>query len=64
MASIKVRAQERAENLQAIVADVRNSGHAGLRDIAAELNRRAILTSRGGEWHATSAVRLLERLAM
>ena len=64
VASIKARAQERAENLRAIVADVRNSGHTGLRDIAAELNRRAILTPRGGEWHATSVVRLLERLAV
>ena len=58
LASIKARAQERAENLRAIVADVRNSGHTGLRDIAAELNLRAILTPRGGEWHATSVVRL------
>jgi Recombinase len=64
VASIKARAQERAENLRAIVADVRSSGHTGLRDIAAELNQRAILTPRGGEWHATSVVRLLERLAV
>jgi hypothetical protein len=49
--------------LRAIVSDVRNGGHTGLRDIVAELNRRAILTPRGGEWHATSVVRLLERLA-
>jgi hypothetical protein len=63
VASIKARAQERAENLRAIVADVRNGGHASLRDIAAELNRRAILTPRGGEWHTTSVVRLLEQFS-
>jgi hypothetical protein len=43
------------------------SGRAGggvtsVRRIAEELNRRAILTPRGGEWHATSVVRLLKRL--
>jgi len=27
------------------------------------LNRRAVLTPRGGQWHAISALRLLERLA-
>jgi hypothetical protein len=53
---------ERAENLRAIVADVRSASHTSVRDLAAELNRRSILTPRGGEWHATSVVRLLERL--
>jgi DNA invertase Pin-like site-specific DNA recombinase len=62
VASIKAHAQERAENLRAIVADVRGEGHTSVRDIAAELNRRAILTPRGREWHATSVVRLLDRL--
>jgi DNA invertase Pin-like site-specific DNA recombinase len=47
VASIKAQAQERAENLRAIVADVRGDGHTSVRDIAAELNRRAILTPRG-----------------
>jgi len=60
---IKARAQERAQNLRAIITDVRNDGHTSVRDIAAELNRRGILTARGGLWHATSVVRLLERLA-
>ena len=56
-------AQDRAQNLRAIVADVRSSGITSVRAIADELNRRAILTPRGGQWHATSVVRLLERLA-
>ena len=46
VASIKVRAQERAENLWAIVADMRNNGHTGL-DIAVELrsSRRAVAST-------------------
>jgi DNA invertase Pin-like site-specific DNA recombinase len=63
VATIKAHAQERAQNLRAIIADVRSSGISSVRAIADELNRRAILTPRGGQWHATSVVRLLERLA-
>jgi DNA invertase Pin-like site-specific DNA recombinase len=63
VASIKARAQERAENLRAIIADVCAAGTKSVRGIAEELNRRAILTPRGGAWHPTSVVRLLERLA-
>jgi hypothetical protein len=33
-----------------------------VRPIAAQLNERGILTARGGEWHPTSAARLLSRL--
>ena len=62
MEAIKAKAQRRAENLRAIVADVTAQGVAGVRAIAAELNARGILTPRGGSWHATSVVRLLERL--
>jgi hypothetical protein len=32
--------------------------------VAAELNRRGILTPRGGEWQPTTVVRLLARLAL
>lgn len=63
VAVIKAHAQERAQNLRAIIADVKAAGITSVRAIADELNRRAILTPRGGQWHATSVVRLLERLA-
>src|SRR5882757_6520998 len=63
VASIKAHARGRAENLRAIVTDVQSSGHISVRRIADELNRRAVLTPRGGQWHAISALRLLERLA-
>jgi hypothetical protein len=33
-----------------------------VRTIAKELNHRTTPTPRGGEWHPTSVVRLLERL--
>jgi len=63
VAVIKAHAQERAQNLRAIIADVKAAGITSVRAIADELNRRAILTPRGGQWHATSVVPLLERLA-
>jgi Recombinase len=63
LAAIKTRAQEHALTLRAIVADVQVAGITSVRAIADELNRRAILTPRRGQWHPTSVVRLLERLA-
>jgi len=63
VAQIKAKASERADNLKAIVEDIRAHGVASVRTMAEELNRRGILTARGGEWHPTTVVRLLERLA-
>jgi hypothetical protein len=63
LAAIKTRAQEHAPTLRAIVAGVQAAGITSVRAIADELNRRAILTPRGGRWHPTSVVRLLKRLA-
>ena len=62
VAAIKAKAHERASNLSAIIADLRAQGIKSVRTIAQELNSRAVLTPRGGEWHPTSVVRLLERL--
>jgi DNA invertase Pin-like site-specific DNA recombinase len=64
VAAVRARARDRAENLRSIIADVRSGGVTSVRQIAAELNRRAILTPRGGPWHPTSVVRLLDRLAI
>ena len=52
----------RAANLKAIVDDIRALGVTSVRAVAAELNERGVLTPRGGEWHPTSAARLLLRL--
>jgi len=62
VAAIKAKADDRASNLQAIITDLHAQGVNGVRMIARELNSRAVLTPRGGEWHPTSVVRLLERL--
>jgi DNA invertase Pin-like site-specific DNA recombinase len=62
VAAIKLKAQAHAANLQSIVEDVRSQGITSIRKIAEELNRRGILTPRGGEWQPTTVVRLLERL--
>jgi DNA invertase Pin-like site-specific DNA recombinase len=63
VAAVKANAEHRAVNLQAIIEDIRDHGITSIRDIAEELNRRDILTARGGEWHPTSTARLLSRLA-
>jgi DNA invertase Pin-like site-specific DNA recombinase len=62
VAKIKMKAQGHAENLRAIVTDVRAHGATSVRQIADALNGRDILTPRGGRWHATSVIRLVERL--
>jgi DNA invertase Pin-like site-specific DNA recombinase len=62
VAAVKANAQHRAANLQNIVDDLRAQGVTSVRNIAAELNERGILTPRGGAWHPTSAARLLLRL--
>jgi DNA invertase Pin-like site-specific DNA recombinase len=61
--AIKAKAQAHADNLRAILDDIRGQGITSVRKIASELNQRGILTPRGGEWQPTTVVRLLERLA-
>jgi DNA invertase Pin-like site-specific DNA recombinase len=64
VAAVKQRAQERAMNLRSILEDIRGEGITSIRKIAEELNRRGILTPRGGEWQPTTVVRLLARLSV
>jgi DNA invertase Pin-like site-specific DNA recombinase len=64
VAVVKQKAQEHASNLRTIVEDIRAQGITSIRKIAEELNRRAILTPRGGEWQPTTVVRLLARLSV
>lgn len=52
------RAQERAQDLSPIIADVRASGAASLRQIAAALNVRGVPAARGGAWSATQVRRV------
>jgi Recombinase len=62
VAAIRLKAQKHAENLRSILGDIRGDGTTSVRQIAEELNRRGILAPRGGEWHPTAVVRLLDRL--
>jgi hypothetical protein len=62
VAAVRANAEHRAANLRAIVDDLRSQEFTSVRTIANQLNERGILTPRGGEWHPTSAARLLSRL--
>ena len=64
VAVVQQKAQEHASNLRTIVEDIRAQGITSIRKIADELNRRSILTPRGGEWQPTTVVRLLARLSV
>jgi DNA invertase Pin-like site-specific DNA recombinase len=64
VAAVQLKAREHANNLRAIVEDIRAQGITSIRKIAEELNNRAVLAPRGGEWQPTTVVRLLARLSM
>ena len=61
VAAIKAGAERFAADLEPIVADIMRMGTASLRTIAAELNRRGIVTRRGGAWHPATVRDLLNR---
>lgn len=61
--AIKQKAKARAEDLAPILADLSEQGITSTRAIAAALNKRAVLTPQGKQWHPTSVARLLKRLA-
>ncbi len=52
-----------AENAAPVIRQVRDSGVASLRGIAAALNARGVRTARGGRWAATQVGAALERAA-
>jgi hypothetical protein len=59
--ALKTRANTRARDVLPIIEDIRASGITGLNGIAAELNRRGILTARGARWWPTTVRNLLAR---
>jgi DNA invertase Pin-like site-specific DNA recombinase len=61
-AAIARNADLHAQDLAPVVADIRAGGATSLRAIAAELNARGMLTRRGGRWHVSTVVNLLDRL--
>jgi hypothetical protein len=63
-AAIARNADRHARDLSPVVADIRDSGHSSLRAIAGELNARGMLTRRGGRWHVSTVMNLLDRLGL
>jgi hypothetical protein len=62
--AIARNADRHAQDLAPVVADIRAGGATSLRAIAAELNARGMLTRRGGRWHVSTVMNLLERLGI
>lgn len=60
--AIRDGAERFAADLAPIVADISAAGHTSLRAIASELNRRGIVTRRGGAWHAATVRDIINRL--
>jgi DNA invertase Pin-like site-specific DNA recombinase len=59
--AIRTTADRHAQDVLPIIEAIRGQGVTSLNGIAAELNRRDILTARGGKWHATTVWNLLAR---
>lgn len=56
------QAIERAQTLAPIVAEIRAAGASSLREIAAALNERGIMTAQGSSWSPMQVKRVLERV--
>ncbi len=61
-ALVAANADAHARDLAPVLADIRAGGATSLREIAAELNNRGMLTRRGGRWHVSTVLNLLDRL--
>ena len=61
-AVVSANAERHAEHPRAVIADIRGAGHVTLRAVAAELNRRGMLTRRGGQWQVSNVRNLLMRI--
>ena len=60
-ATVVANADRFAAELAEIVADIRAEGATSLRAMAAELNRRGMMTRRGGQWQVSNVRNLLAR---
>jgi hypothetical protein len=54
--AIARNADRHAQDLRAVVDEIRASGATSLRAMAAVLNDRGILTRRGGRWHVSTVM--------
>ncbi|TXN21278.1 recombinase family protein [Methylobacterium sp. WL9] len=62
VASRQATAAGRSADIAPIIAEIRASGAASLREIAAQLNDRSIPTARGGVWSAIQVQRVMARV--
>jgi DNA invertase Pin-like site-specific DNA recombinase len=60
-AARKRNADNFAQDLMSVIADVRAKGITSLNGIARELNEREILTARGGKWYPTTVANVMAR---
>jgi hypothetical protein len=58
--AIARNADRQAQDLAPVIADIRAGGATSLRAIASELNDRGMLTRRGGRWHVSTVMNLLD----
>jgi DNA invertase Pin-like site-specific DNA recombinase len=63
-AAVSANADRHARDLATVIEDIRASGATTLRAIAAELDARGMLTRRGGSWHVSTVLNLLDRLGL
>jgi DNA invertase Pin-like site-specific DNA recombinase len=63
VAAVKAAAAAHTAQVLPVIEAIRVEGIASLHAIAAELNRRGILTARGGHWYATTVRNTLARAA-
>ena len=62
IATVRSGADDYAQDLAPVIADIRAHGATSLPAIASELNARHIQTRRGGQWHPSSVRNLLARM--
>ena len=60
--ALRKGADDRAEDMRPVLEDVRAEGHTSYRAMSQELDRRGILTARGGQWHPATVRNLVRRL--
>ncbi|MGB5068615.1 MAG: recombinase family protein [Albidovulum sp.] len=61
-ATVSTNADRFAQDLAHVIAEATTSGETSLRSVAAELNRRGILTRRRAKWHVSNVLNLVRRL--
>ena len=61
-AAVARNADRHAKDLAPVLEDIHASGHTSLGAMATELNARGMLTRRGGRWHKSTMINLIERL--